>query len=492
MEQVIYVGEPDTDIAGQIQERLSKGNHQIKIYSENDSLESHLELNAPDLMIFNDSFLNKYQIKQDLFNRFPTLVYSRQMEMEKKLNYYRMGAKRVLVDSEDLVDEVVSSTNMILFRRGKLKEIRENILNYGTIQDSTLIEILHDAVKENKNLLIKLKYHDLDINLKIFQGHIVNVHSPNGNGSDALLKALLIPEGYFIIRRYKKDQEKSQFSSSVLAILTELTFFQNKIQKFLESFDISNPKCDINSSNNLPEFSVYESQIIKLVLRYGSFRDVLIRSPLPVNRSLQIFIDLHKNGTIYLLESEISSEKFRNSDIKYLQKNIFGEDFNEGRILVLGVPTSGKGEFIRKIAGHENSEIKSVQFLDYARIRLKNKLVLSLFGISIDENFQPILDKISEDILAVILLIDNASEESFEYTKYLFQKMLYNYDVPFVVGIENTKSGNDETIRKIRSKLDIPDSIEIVSYDPRSFRDCINLFYHLKTVTKPLRKRNHG
>jgi len=492
MERVIYVGEPDTNVAEQIQERLAGGNNKIKIYTENHSLESHLELNTPDLMLFNDSFLNKFQIKQEFINRFPTLIYSNQMEIDKKLKYYRMGAKRVLVDSENLIDEVVTSTNMIMFRRGKLKEIRENILNYGTIHDSTIIEILHDAVKDNKNLLIKLKYNDWDINLKIFQGHIVSVQSPIGNGPDVLLKALLVPQGYFIIRRYKKDKEKTQFSASVLAILTEFAFLQNKIRMFLESFDIADPRGDINTPNDLSEFSEDESHIIKLVLKYGLFRDVLIRSPLSVNKTLQIFIDLHQKGIIYLLESEVSNQQFRDKDIQFLQKELFREDINEGRILVLGLPTSGQGEFIRKIAGHENAELRSIQFLDYARIRLKNNLVLSLFGISIDENFQPLLDKISEDILAVILLINNRGEESFEYTKYLFQKMLNNFDVSFVVGIENTNSVDEETIGKIRSRLDIPDSIEIMLYDPGSFRDCINLFHHLKKVSKSEKKRNHG
>ena len=169
-------------------------------------------------------------------------------------------------------------------------------------------------------------------------------------------------------------------------------------------------------------------------------------------------------------------------DVEFLQQHVFPENVTFGKFIVVGLPTSGKSEFIRTFAGLNQAPLKQVQSLDFTRIRLNDSLQLALFGVSIDEHFQPILEKISEGVQAIIFLVDYGSPERFEYTKYLIHSILNTYDVHFVVGVTHIDGDAEAAIRDVRDALDIPEPLDVVAVNPTNFGEVRRLLYRLKRL----------
>jgi signal recognition particle receptor subunit beta len=83
-------------------------------------------------------------------------------------------------------------------------------------------------------------------------------------------------------------------------------------------------------------------------------------------------------------------------------------------------------------------------------------------------------------MVAYIFLVDSKKEETFEYTKYLLNKMIETYSIPCVVGITNIDSGNEKQFNDMRKLLGVPEEIAVLAVDPDSFKDVIKLVYNLK------------
>ena len=83
-------------------------------------------------------------------------------------------------------------------------------------------------------------------------------------------------------------------------------------------------------------------------------------------------------------------------------------------------------------------------------------------------------------MLAYIFLVDSKMKETFEYTKYLLNKMIQTYSVPCVVGITNIGSDEDPGLNNLRRKIEIPDEIPILPINPQSFKDALHLIHNLK------------
>ena len=91
------------------------------------------------------------------------------MEIEEKLKYYKLGAKRVIVEPVALVSMVTSVSSMIVDRHSDFRKIRQQSLNYGTLQGASLQEILQNAFLEKKNLIIKVNTNGWNAKIRIYQ-----------------------------------------------------------------------------------------------------------------------------------------------------------------------------------------------------------------------------------------------------------------------------------------------------------------------------------
>jgi len=482
MKRRIYICDTNRQIAEIFKDRLSNI-YEAETFSTLKELSTELNKNLPDLILLNPNILQKATLQEEIFKNTSVIIYAEEMDVEEKLKYYQLGVKRVIAERLELIPTVTSVCSMILDRHANFRTIRQQSLNYGTLQGFSLQEILQNAFLEKKNLIIKVQNNGWDAKIRIFQGHIINAVAPDLENEEAVLKMLHLPIGKFTIRSYRNIRKQSSGISSTPAILAELKFEQNKLEEFFKTVGSTNPKFKLTSIKKAFSLQADEKILVGMVKKYSIFQAIQLNSPFSVLRTVRILSNLFRRKLIYLEGEGEVFETFQDDDILYLEKNIFPEGVKDGRIVILGVPGSGKTELIRKIAGQQQVRMQTLQYLDFTRIRLKKDLNLTLFGISIDENFQPIFDNIAEGMLAYVFLVDSKMKGTFEYTKYLLKKMIQTYSVPCVVGITNIDSEDDAGLAKLRKKIEIPEEIQVLPVNPNSFKDALNLIYNLRKLS---------
>lgn len=489
---MIYIGDKQQKLAGIFREKLSTNQNQIELFASFEGLLPKLEQDLPHLLLLNHNLLQGLDLSNEprreklkaLFENAPTVVYADSMDMEDRLHYYQLGIKRVIVEPMGLVSMIASVCTTLLERHKNLRLLKQQSLNYGTLHGYALQEILQNAVLEKKNLIINVKSNGWGAKIRVLNGHIVSAAAPGLKDEDAVLKTLHLPIGRCIIRRYQKETEYASMRASTAAILAQLKFEQAELQRFFERLGSSNPKFtpDMSQSAALEKD---EKALLEIVTRQKVFQRVQLNSPFPVLRTVRLLASLIERGLIYVEGESGPGETFQDKDIQYFEEHIFPEGVVDGRIVILGVPTSGKSEIVRKIAGHQQMKTQTIQYLDFTRIRLKKDMNLTVFGISIDEEFQPVFEKIAQEMLAYIFLMDYQKPESFEYTKYLLNKMLQTYHAPCVIGLTNIESADSSAaVREARKILAIPGSIRILPVNPDSFKDIRSLFYNLGSASQ--------
>lgn len=490
MKRLIYIGDKDYRISDIFKEKLYSDENLIETFSDLPDVLSKLEKNSPDLILLNENLFPQTKPSREIFANTSLVIYADRMEVEEKLAFYRMGAKRVIIEPMGLVSAVVDASSIILNRHEEFHKVRQQCLNYGILQGYSLQDILQNAFLEKKNLIIKVSNNGWNAKIRILQGHIVNAIAPNLQKEEAVLKTLHLPIGKFIIRRYQKNEGVASVIPSTPAILTQLRSEQKELQEFFEKTGSNNPKFKLAIAEEDLFLEQTEKRLLELIKKYATLQEVQMHSPFPFLKTLRTLSSLFERKLIHPEGIGETFEAFAEKDVQYLQENIFPEDAEEGRIIVMGVPGSGKSDLIQKIAGQPPGKIQSIKYLDFARVKLKENLNLSFLGISIDENFLPVFERLSGAMLAYIFLVDFQQEESFEYTKYLLAKMLQTYDVPLVVGITRVESGVKQALARMRKILEVPDEIALLSINPDSFRDCRELLFNLRKSAQYSEKEN--
>lgn len=491
MKRRVYICDANRLIADVLKERLSKI-YDVEAFSTIVDLASSLNENLPDVVLLHPYALPQSDLLQDFFKDTSVIVYAEEMDVEKRLSYYQLGAKRVIVERMELIPTVVSVCSMIMDRHANFRAIRQQSLNYGTLQGFSLQEILQNAFLEKKNLVIKVQNNGWGAKIRIFRGHITEAVAPDLGKEEAVLKMLHLPIGKFTVRSYRNVRRQSSAISSTPAILAELKFEQDKLDEFFQMVGSTNPKFKVSSIKKTISLQADEKILLEVTRKYSIFQSIQLNSPFSVLKTVRILSNLYDRKLIYLEGEGEIFHTFQDDDIQYLEKNLFAEGVKDGRIVILGAPGSGKSELIRKIAGQQPMKMKTLQYLDFTRIRLKKDLNLTLFGISLDENFQSVFENIAEGMLAYIFLVDSKMKETFEYTKYLLNKMIQTYSVPCVVGVTNIEEDQVPDLSRLRREIKVPEVIQVLPINPNSFKDALNLIHNLKKPATPAEEGSSG
>ena len=482
MPETIFIGARQDTEATRISEKLSNTGLITHLFDNVRRLQEWMAEELPDVLILDRDFFHQLAKDTELVQNIPTVVYGSPMDLGERVRLFDSGVREVVDAVEELPDRVAEVAKMVLNRARHLRPLRQKRLTYGTLKVFPVVDLLQNAILESKNLIMKIRMDGWNAKLQVFQGRLVRAEAPHLSGIDALLKTMFLPEGTFTIRAFERHEEVATQFPSTFAIIAETRFEHQKVRDFVRKYEMENPSLQVVKA--LPKKLPDElKKLLDTIKRFQHFREILIKHPAPVWKTFkQIQWLVHKN-LVQVAREEKRVDRLQDQDIQFLRQHLFPENVQEGKIIVLGLPTSGKSDLIRTFAGLQKSQVKTVQTLDFTRIRLANDLRLSLFGVSIEEYFQPILEKISEGVLAMIFLVDYQRPERFEYTKYLFHQFIQNYDVPFVVGVTNWENGAEDAVKRVREALEMPEMLEILPVQVTHFKDLRNLIYNLRNYT---------
>lgn len=492
MAYLVYIADESPELVEQISEQLAQAGSSTKVFYSFADLQSNSEKTLPDLVLLNHSLLTNGDTGTELFSKVPAIVYAGAIDIEKGLDLYEHGVKRLVIEPENLAAHASAAARMILFRRDVLRRSRQASVTYGTLQTFSMREVLQNALLEKKNLIIKIRHKEGDIKIRTFQGHIVNAFALNLSSEEAVLKAMQFPTGSFVIRGYYKLDEYSPVSSSTLAILAEAKFEQNEMRRFLNAFanGSSNPEFQVVTSKKGKPLPPEKTEALALIEEHRAFQSIILNSRMSVLKTVRELSSLCTRGYIKLTGEGEVVETFQQPDIDYVRERLLPEGSRGGNLVILGMPSTGRSELISTFAGKEKGAIKSVRSVDFVRINLQSDLALTIFGISLEENLLSILEKISQSMVACIFLVDYTHKDQFEFLNYLFNRIVQIYPVPFVVGLTNVTGNPEQALKTVRKQFTLPENIQFVTVQADSFGDVRKLVYGLRQVEAEIEEEN--
>ncbi len=488
MTKTVYICAADENLAARLGTHLESTGVQVRLFSALQRMLEWMEDELPDAVVLQAAFDVPEDELKRLFTTVPTVVVGEQLFLPQRWHWFQLGAHDVVsihYHGENAISPLVSN---VLFRLWELSDLRHQNLTTGNLEIFSLFEIFETAFKEEKSLIIKISYQDWSTTVRMGMGHLLSVTPahPEEHPLETLLKVFLLPGGSFITRKFEMTQPEQSVFPSVVGVLAEARYWQRQFQELTKRWEEKNPAVEINESA-LKQYTptALQERLLATLREYPLLSEALIHTPGNYLQLLTAAQQLYDKKIITPVgRTPAEKETLATEDVQFLRQHIFPENVTFGKLVVLGLPSSGKSELIRTFAGLNQAPLKQVQSLDFTRIRLDDTLQLALFGVSIEENFQPILEKLSEGVLAMIFLVDFQKPERFEYTKYLIHSLMNTYDVFFVVGVSNAGEQAEAAVQQVREALEVPEKINVLAINPVEFGEVRRLLYQLQRLPR--------
>lgn len=457
--------------------------YQIELLSDASQLSGFIQRKAPTAVFLGYPWVKESIEKLTVTPGSFSYVYGSGIPAETRVRLLRQGIFRILPVIEGNEGILYKYLQMHLRQRKELIPRYLRAVTFADLRDLPLRDVLLNSVKERKNLIFKIEDGPWKAKMRVFQGKIIEALTPPLGGIDATISILNHPKGQVRLQGYNKEQEVCTFESSTLGAVAEADYESRIIRQFAEQFRSTNPAFLVADSAAGASLSGEERDLLKRVSAHRHFYDVLVNSPSGFLPTFRLLERLYQSGMLLFDSSEEERTGFTEEDISFLQKNLFPPETREGRLMVLGYPSSGKSEIIHKLAEACQSSVKKAKSVEFARLKLAPDLILNVFGISIDAYFQPIIQKLSDNMLAYIFVVDYSHRKNRDYLKYLYQQILAKYAVPSVVALTHAVGDPQKAAAEIRETLGTPPKIQIVPVNPSDFFQIRKLLYSLTKNT---------
>lgn len=155
------------------------------------------------------------------------------------------------------------------------------------------------------------------------------------------------------------------------------------------------------------------------------------------------------------------------------------------KVVVTGPFNAGKTTFIKSVSeitvlsterqvsdfsGEGGGE--TTVAMDFGRITVSDDVVLYLFGTPGQARFSFMWETLSEGMLGFVLLVDTTEPQTLVDAKEMIDFFTEMSDVPFVVAANKVDADDVETIRVVRTELQLADEVPLLPVDARD-RDSV-------------------
>ncbi len=150
------------------------------------------------------------------------------------------------------------------------------------------------------------------------------------------------------------------------------------------------------------------------------------------------------------------------------------------KVVVTGPFNAGKTTFIKAVSEitvlsteRQVSDVsgegsgETTVAMDFGRITVSDDVVLYLFGTPGQSRFSFMWETLSEGMLGFVLLVDTTERDTFVDAKEMIDFFSDMSDVPFVVAANKVDADDTETIRQVRTDLNLADHVPLLPVDAR-------------------------
>jgi signal recognition particle receptor subunit beta len=399
------------------------------------------------------------------------VIFDVPVDAGRRLAFYGLGAYRILDVNYNVEDVYYFSQNLLADGKPVLEEKESHFS--GRIQDFGLHSLINNFGKEKRSGVLRLQTPVSSGKIYFNYGHIYHASAGYLKDDDAVYYMLTWNKGRFSMSNLSPRRVNNRVKLSNVGLLLQGEYIREKFLSLVKELGgLSKEMCVINKGDLILEEKDQEfKNFLEKITDFRQVFDIIENSPYQMIDTLKHLVSLKKSGNLktresgevleglYLDELQESSgltERLLSiKEINELRENLRATELNSGKLLVLGSSTCGKTDFIRQLNQGSTSSVRSDQELDFTVIELADDFSLQVFGITIEERLSQIIEKISENLVGYIFLIDAGNEDELEYTNYVINNLISTHNVPWTIAVTNMKKRAKKIPQKIKTKIHV-------------------------------------
>lgn len=150
------------------------------------------------------------------------------------------------------------------------------------------------------------------------------------------------------------------------------------------------------------------------------------------------------------------------------------------KVVVTGPFNAGKTTFIKAVSEitvlsteRQVSDVsgegggETTVAMDFGRITVSDDVVLYLFGTPGQSRFAFMWETLSEGMLGFVVLVDATEPSTFDDARDMIQFFTDMSDVPFVVAGNKLTADDTDTLKQVRSDLELAETVPLLPVDAR-------------------------
>jgi len=416
----------------------------------------------------------------------------------RRLAFYKLGAYRILGINYDIEDIYFFSQNLLSTKKPAFEE-KESRFS-GRLQDFNLSGLINNFGKDKRSGVLRIQTPVSSGKIYFNNGHIYHASAGYLKDDEAVLYMLTWNQGRFVMSPLPTKKVNNRVRLSNVGLLLQAESFREDYFKLVKDLDgLSKEMLVINQGDLLQqEKDPNYRNFIEKLSDYRQINDVIENSPYSTLETLSQLVTLKKSKNLKIREtddvfSELQTEQTQEStglierllsadDVNLLRKNFKAEAITSGKLLILGSNTCGKTDFIRQFNQGSVSGVRSNQELDFTTIELAENFSLQVFGIALEERLSQIIEKLSEDLVGYIFLIDAKRESEVEYTNYVINNLITVHDVPWTIAVTNLGKSAKNVPAKIKTALDLPKGRTLLPCDVTNKENVRKVIMSIKSL----------
>jgi len=423
------------------------------------------------------------------------VIYNVPDDATRRLAFYRLGAYRIISNNYELEDVYYFSRNL-LSNHLPVPGQKESHFS-GRLQDFDLAGLINGFGKDKRSGVLRLQSEVSSGKIYFNDGHIFHASVGNLKDDEAVVYLLTWQRGQFSMSPLPQKNTHNRVQLSNVGLLLLAESLRKEYYKALEEIGGAHLEVRVLNEGDLLE-KEKDPLFRKFIEKLSVFRPVysiVENSPYPILKTLDQLLLLKKNKNLQVREKE-ATEKFivedirKNSglserlfsveEIQKVKEQLGAGDLPGGKLLILGSHASGKTEFIRQFNHGSSSAVRSEQELDFTTIELSDNFHLQVFGIALTQQLSKIIDRLSENLLGYIFLIDVAQEKELEYINYIVTNLTTVHKVPWTLALTNFKNQGRKIPASFKTGLKLPKGKKILLCDVNDKEDIRAVILSLK------------
>jgi len=416
----------------------------------------------------------------------------------KRLAFYELGAKRVF-DTSHPLDEIYYA--LVWPIKNMVSDSNKNLLiSSGKLEDVSLKNLLNKLGREERTGILKVVTDNNSGKIYFKDGYIIHAQVGLHIGEKAVLHMLFWHSGIFMFNATSSLTDILSVSISIVTLLIVAEDLRKEYLQNLQEIGSQKAVIKISYAGDLASSSIEIDKGFKKIIQRPIVLSNALENPFyTCYETAQKLIELKGNGYLSVTDDEhIAGEKEKAKDKEEIPLGSFSllnqneaqefchqvnlEKLQSGKILILS--TSGKGGYHSlQWLVQNGSDIVQRNNAHVCRVEVLTQTDVSFYSLRMDETILESIGKISDDFTAIVFLVDVLQEDRFEYISYIMRELINSDDVIWIPFAINSKPRM--RLKKIKTKLGIPDHIPFLACDPKEEKDVKTILLSLKKYNQP-------